>query len=185
MTGGAWKSTTSLAVSGQTLLPNTAAPVGLSRGPSAVAALPYGTGPGTASQIVSLTYVLAPGSSVTLNLFDGSLKDMAGDQANLRLLRAYAIWISAGGDASGVTVGNAGADPHPLFGGSGAQTKTVYPNGEPDGGGGGTITPVTPSACNVKIANNSPTAFATVEVNFAGTQCVPGAAMGPLGCVYP
>jgi hypothetical protein len=188
MTGGSWKIQSSLALSGQNQLPNTTAPVGLSLSPSVINSLPYGTGVGTASIIAALSYVLAPSASITINLFDGSINDMSGTAANFRLLRAYAIWISSGGDTSGVTVGNAGSNPHPLFFGATGQTKTIYPGGPEDGGGGQTIpgVAVTSSACNVKITNNSPMAFATVAVNFAGTQCVPGAPLGMLlGLTYP
>lgn len=188
MTGGSWRVTTQLSLTGQNQLPNTTAPVALSLNPTATHSLPYGTGVGTASIVVSNAYLLAPGASVTLNLFDGSLTDMSGATAAFRLLRGYSIFVSDGGDTAGVSIGGAASNEHPLFSGGATYAKTVYPGGPDDSGGGGTIAgvAVTSSACNVLITNNSPTAFATVTASFAGTQCVSGVPIGlALALTYP
>lgn len=179
MTGGKWQQQTILGLQGQNQLINTASPVTQSANPIATETLPYGTGPGTVSIIIAGSYLLTAGATVTVNLFDGSTNDITGSGATLRLLRAYAIWISAGGDTSGVTIGNAGSNPHPLFWGSTATTKTIYPAGAEDAGGGSTIVgvAVTSSACNVKIVNNGAVPV-TVLANFGGTQCVSGVPSG-------
>lgn len=180
MTGGSWKLQTALAISGQNLLTNTVAPVALSATPTASQSLVYGTGAGTLTIITNNTYVIGPSGTLTLNLFDGSMTDMAGATAPFRLLRGYSIFVQSGGDSTGVTIGNAGSNPHPLFFGATSATKTIYPGGPDDSGGTGVGTgvAVTSTVANVKIVNNSPSAFVTVVVTFTGTQCVTGVPMG-------
>ena len=188
MTGGSWKSKTQLSLTAQNLLPNTTTPISQALSPTTQQTMPFGTGPGTASILVSGSYVLPPGGSLTLDLFGGSLLDMTGSATLFRLLRAYSIWIASGGDAAGVTIGNAGSNPHPLFFGSTSATKTIYPGGPEEAGGTGVGegVAVTATARNVLLTNNSPTKTVTVVVNFAGTQCVPGVPMGLLlGLTYP
>ena len=179
MTGGSWKSQTALTLTGQLQVANAPLPLAQSLAPNAIQSLPYGTGVGTASIVVSQTYLLAAGSSVTLNLYDGSLLDVTNAAAAMRLLRAYAIWISAGGDSAGVTIGNAGSNPHPLFFGATTSTKTIYPSSEGDGSGNsvGAGVVVSATACNVKLQNNGAVPV-TLSVNFAGTQAVSGVPMG-------
>lgn len=187
MTGGSWKLQSSLTLVGQNLLPNTTQPLTQQLNPTAAQSLPYGTGVGTASIIVSQSYVISAGATLTLDLYDGSLTDIAGSAAAFRLLRAYAIAIAGGGDSAGVTIGNAGSNPHPLFFGATSATKTIYPSSDSDGGGNsaGVGVAVTATVRNVKLVNNGAVPV-TVSVNFAGTQAVAGVPMGLLlALTYP
>ncbi len=177
MTGGSWRAQTALTLAGENLLPFATQAIAISLQPNVTQTMLYGTGSGTISGLIARSYPLAPGTSVTLNLFDGSLTDVAGGTVNWRLLRGYSVWISANGDSGGVTVGNADTNAHPLFFGATTHTKTVYPSGGADGGGSPDGITIDSSACNVKIVNNGAVA-ATVSVNIAGTNAVGGAPMG-------
>jgi hypothetical protein len=189
MTGGSWQLQTALTLSGESLKLNAPAAVSQALAPVTRQTLSHGTGTTTGSGkfgvAVAKSYGIAPGGTVTVNLYDGTLTDLFNDAANFRLLQSYAIWISSGGDEDGVTVGNADTNGHPLFFGSASHTKTVYPSSPADGGGSDAGVAVTSSACNVKLVNNG-AVTAVVGVYFAGSSAVGGVPIGMLlGLTYP
>lgn len=185
MTGGSWRLSVGLKVRGrkQPLNAAAAAPLTLARG--LVQSLDFGTGSGTLSLAVAQVRSLGAGASETLDLYAGTdLADLYGDAAPFRVVRAFALWVVSGGDAAGLTVGNAGADPLPLFFGAGAHTETVYPGGVPVLGGSPAGVAVTSTARNLKVANNGAVA-ADYLIALAGSPVSSGMAMGPMGLTYP
>src|SRR5690242_5604778 len=117
MTGGTWTLSASLNVTASQLFAAGAVTIPYTSQDSAAWTLTFGTGNGSANLVVSQLRSLLAGANETLNL-NGGLNDIFGVAAAFRTLRAYAFRIASGGDTSGVTVGNAGANPHPLFHGS-------------------------------------------------------------------
>jgi hypothetical protein len=183
MRSGSWALATTLSIVGEHLFANATEPVNEALAPDALQSLPYGTGAGCVTHVVAHEYTLGVGASVTLDLYDGSLADVFGVASPLRVLRGWAIWVHSGGDTSGVTVGNAGSNPHPLGFGSATYTKSIYPGGAAEAGGPKDIA-VTATVRNVKIQNASAVA-AVVRVFLGGSSTASGEAAGPPGIVYP
>ena len=146
--------------------------------------LAFGAGSGECNLIVVHERPLGAGLSETLNLYDGTLTDIHGDAAPFRLLKAVCVGIVSGGDTSGVTIGNAATNGHPLFMGGATHTHTLYPSGLPYLGAKPAGIAVTSSAANVKVTNNS-AALVTYRIAAAGTTSAgEGYAMGVLGLTY-
>ena len=180
MTGGTWSLTTTLSVQVQNLRANSAATEAASAQRSGTGSLTYGTAAsGEFGFCAAFAYQLGAGVSVTFDLYDGSTADAFGDGMPLRLLKAYAVWVSSGGDEDGVTVSGGASNPHPLFMGGTNPTQTAYPSGPAVSGGSPAGQAVTSTARTVKIQNNGAVPV-TVVVGFAGTAAVSGVPMGLL-----
>ena len=179
MTGGTWRITTTLDLQVQNLRANSAATEAASNQRSVSGSLAFGTGTTQFADAVAYLYQLMAGQSVTFDLYDGTTADAFGDGMNLRLLKAWVVGVSSGGDSSGVTVSGGASNPHPLFMGGSNPTQTVYPSGPAAAGGSPAGQAVTSSARTVKITNNGAVPVIVV-VGFAGTQAVSGVPMGLL-----
>lgn len=189
MTGGAWQSSVGLRLSGQALGGGNLAPDRANKSVATSQILGFGTAAGQMNQLVLQERSLGPGGSETLDLYDGStnnpaLIDIMRDNVRLRMLRSACFWILDGGDAAGVTVGDAASNPHPLWFGADDQTQTIYPSSGPMTGGQQDGIAVTSGIRNVKVTNNGAVSV-TYLVALAGSINVGGGAMGVLGLTYP
>lgn len=152
--------------------------------------LGFGTAAGQMNQLVLQERSLAPGASETLDLYDGStgtpaLIDIMRDNVRFRTLRGLALWILDGGDADGVTIGDAASNAHPLWFGAADQTQTVYPDSGPMTGGQQAGVAVTATVRNVKVTNNGAESV-TYLVAIAGSIISGGGMMGmPFAMTYP
>lgn len=180
MTGGSVVVSADARLTARQVLPNQGATQTTAFAGSADGRLAYGTGEGTVSLAVCQTRGLGPGASETLDLFDGSLADVFGVAAGFRVLRAYALWVDPEtGDAGGLTVSGGASNPHTLFMGGTAPTKTVYPGGPADVGGSPAGVAVTSAARTVKLTNNSSTDL-TYTIVLAGSPAAGGSPVGLL-----
>jgi hypothetical protein len=154
MTSGTWIGYAGAQVQAGKLPANalTTLPFGSAVGPQF--SLAYGTGSGQADLYVVQFRTLAFGAAETLDLYAGTVLDVFGDAAAFRTLRQVVLWVYAGGDAAGVTVGNAAANPHPLFFGATTQTWGIYPSGPGLVGGSLAGVAVSTTARNLKVLNN-------------------------------
>jgi hypothetical protein len=184
MTGGSWRLETTMALVSEHTFAFAPVANTVSVAPDALQSLPYGTGSGTTSIVFARTYTMAPGEVLTFDLYDGSMTDVHGVAAPFRVLRSWAIWVESDGSASGVTIGNAASNAHPLGFGATTHTKTVFPDGPAETGGSPAGIAVTATVRNVKVLNNAivPT---KVVVHFGGSSTASGEAMGTVGGVYP
>jgi hypothetical protein len=134
-------------------------------------ALAAGTYSGQANLVVQDQATLQPGETLTVDLYDGSVTDVFGAAAPFRVLRGYCFWVVAGGDASGVEVGDDGTvtNPCPLYLRGTSPRYLLLPGdagvaeAEPAG-----LT-VSATARNLKIANLGAVA-ATVGYALAGAS---------------
>lgn len=156
----------------------------VSQGHGTISTLGFGSGEGSLAVIVDQVRGLTAGASETLDLYDGSLLDVHEDPAEFRVLREYAVWVVSGGDTDGLTIGQAGANPHPLFWIGTTPGKTIYPGGIGDAGTDPSGVAVTATVRNLKLTNNGAVAL-TYRIYLAGGHGMPGVAMGPLGLTYP
>jgi hypothetical protein len=185
MTGGSWRVTVGVKARGRKQSPGGLAFAPLSVGRGLVHALAFGTGAGDFTLVVARLRSLGAGLSETLDLYGGTdLPDVYDDPAPFRLLSALLLWVDGGGDAAGVTVGNAAVSPHPLFFGGASHTQTVEPGGLPLSGSRAAGVAVTGTARNVKVTNNG-AALVNYVICLAGSPVSGGMAMGPLGLTYP
>lgn len=158
-------------------------PVHLADG--ATQSLGYGTGSATVTLVVARTAGLGSGASETLNLFDGSLLDVFDKAANFRTLRGVALWVESGGSTSGLTIGAASSNAHPLFFGATTHTATVYPDGPAFTMGSPAGVAVTSTSCNVKLLNNA-SVQTRYSLVFIGSESVSGVPIGlALALTYP
>ena len=96
---------------------------------------------------------LAARASEDLNLGDGSLLDFQNAAAAFATLKLAACILVGG---AGLVVGNAAANPHPLWFGSPTHTAAVDdPSSPPFLVGSAAGRPVTPTAKAVRVANSS------------------------------
>lgn len=137
---------------------------------SVLQSLSFGTGTGNGNLIVVEELTIAASSSVSINLYDGSLLDLFQQPAPFRFLRSFVAWVNSGGDATGVTIAPAASNPNLLWWTGTSPTKTVYPGGPPECGGSPAGVAVTSSAYGVTFTNNSSTAAVTVGLALAGSN---------------
>lgn len=131
--------------------------------------------PGGINEIFLLYVTIAPGGSATINL--QNLQDILGNQGvvlvRLKMIELELVAVADdatnGTNASSVTVGNAGSNPHGLFLDSATGTFTLQ-NGQPIGSGrpdaAGYL--VSGAANQVKFSNNDGVNSATVRVMLFG-----------------
>jgi hypothetical protein len=130
----------------------------------------FGTGSGQCDIYCAGDFTLNAGASVTWDLFTGTdFKDVFGQTAAFRKLKALFVGITSGGDTAGVTVGNAASDVLELWFGAATSTWTIYPSGAPMIGGQPAGLTVDATNKNVKILNNGAVAV-TVRVILAGSS---------------
>lgn len=177
LTAGSYIVNSQAQISGATIAPQgNASPNGLAS-PEAEAlstgglSLAFGTGTDQADILCAGQFSIAGGGgTLTIDLYAGTdLKDVFGGTAAVRTLKAVHIDIDSGGDTTGVTIGSAGANPHPLFFSATNDRWTVFPGGPPLSGGGGAGVAVTNTVKNVLITNNGAVAV-VVDVFVAGTS---------------
>lgn len=186
MTGGTWRLTTTLDMQVLNLRPTMAATESASNQRAVTGSLAFGTAANQFGDAVSFLYPLMAGQSVTFDLYDGSTGDAFNEAMNLRLLKAWVVGVSSGGDSSGVTVSGGDSNPHGLFMGGTLPTQTAYPSGPAVTGGSPAGSAVTSTARTVKVANNGAVPVICV-IGFAGTPAVSGVPMGLAGLLltYP
>lgn len=184
MTGGSWRLATSINIVGVNAFNGSVNPSKVSDGSAVIQNLAFGTGFAKMDTEVLLQRSLAPGTSETWNLYDGTTPDVFNFGATFRTLKGVLCWVSAGGDASGLTIGGGASNPCVLFFGGTTPNQTVYAGGPPASGGSPLGIAVTATTCNVKITNNA--AVATeYTLYLVGSKAASGAAMGVLGLTYP
>lgn len=170
MTGGTWN------LSGRVRAVGKKTPSGQPKGatltiPAGVGqSLTYGTGTGAADLQVVRTATLGAGAAATYDLYTGTdLTDLFGDTAAFRKLKGLCVWVESGGDAAGVTVGNAASNAHALFFGATTHTHTVFPAGPPMLGGSPAGVAVDATHKNLKVINNGAVSV-VVGIALAGSS---------------
>jgi hypothetical protein len=138
--------------------------------PADMTALTFGTTSGKVDLITCSDRTLTAGAAATYDLYTGTdLVDLGGLTCALRKVKFIQITITTGGDAAGVTVGNAAADGWAGFFGAAAHTYTIFPGGPAFGGGSPAGVAVGASAKNLKVLNNGAVSV-TVRIVIAGTS---------------
>jgi hypothetical protein len=133
----------------------------------------FGTASGQGDLFCAGDFDLAPlgmGGTKTFDLFAGTdFKDLFGQTAAFRKLKAIFVGIVTGGDTAGVTIGNAGASPLGVWFGAVGSTWTIYPGGVPFVGGQPAGVTVDNTHKNVLLTNGSAVAV-TVRVILVGSS---------------
>lgn len=171
MTGGRGQVSVSMRFAGQLLPANAAAAATAVANDGLVQTLVYGTGSG---QVDILVYQILPslsaGASATYDLYTGTdLKDIFGDTAPFRKVKAIAVWVDSGGDASGVRVGGAASNVWAGFFADTSDKALIFPSGVPYLGGSPAGVAVGSSTKNLKVENAGAVA-AVVGIWIAGTS---------------
>jgi len=177
MTGGSWRSVTSIDARGFNAFPGSITPPKVREVGDAIQSLAFGTGTNRFDTAVAIEHSLAPGASETLNLFDGSLLDITGMAATFRMLKGFAAWVTAGGDSAGVTLGQAASNSTTLFWVGTTPGETIYPSGAAIGNGSPAGIAITATACNLKIVNNGAVAV-TYALYLVGSRAGAGSPIG-------
>lgn len=157
--------TGTLTPSGGSLATNTsAASAGITQSTS------YGTGSGQADLFVLREKTLTAGASATYDLYTGTdLPDVFGDTAAFRKLKEVVIWVSSGGDASGVRIGGAASNPTLMNFADASDKALIFPSGLPFVAGSPAGFTVSAGAANLKVENLGAVSV-TVRVWLAGTS---------------
>lgn len=185
MTGGSFQITTQVNVSGVKAYLNGANTITLNTSASCTEQLSFGTTTSGVSVEVNQIRGLGVGASETLNLYDGSLLDIYGDPAVFRTVRGFGLWITSGGDTSGLKVEGGDSNPTTLFWTGTTPGKTVYPSSAPELGGSLVGVSITSSAYSLKVTNNGAVAV-NYQLIVAGSAGVSGSPIGLLlGLLYP
>lgn len=186
MTGGQFSETFSVSIGGILSYLNGGASVPTTQTPTVPGqTLQFGTATGQMSVELNQLRTLGPGASETINLYDGSLLDIFSLPAVFRYVRNFTVFISLGGDSSGLTWGGGASNPTTLFMGGTLPTKTLYPSGPPDCSGSPAGVAITSSSYSVKFTNNGVVPV-TYGIIIAGASGVSGSPMGMLlTMLYP
>lgn len=196
MNGGSFQLSVSVKVSGSIPAPgntptNTIPDAQKTVGGGSTQTVSYGTGSGKGDSFCSAEFAIAPGATLTLDLYAGGvddedLPDLFRHAAPLRVVRSVVVAIGTGtGDASGVRVGGAAADEwQGWFVQAGGQ-QDIFPGGAPFVQGSPAGKEVTATARNLAIENLSASEYVRVRVSLAGGKITSGMSMGTLGGVYP
>lgn len=134
--------------------------------------LSFGTDSGEGDIFCAGDFDLTAGGTVTWDLFTGTdFKDVFGQTAAFRKLKAFFVSIVTGGDTAGVTIGDSSVAANKLGLWFGAVTETwkIYPSGPPMIGGQPAGLTVDATHKNVKITNNGAVAV-TVRVFLGGSS---------------
>jgi len=177
MTGGSWRLTTAIQARGVNAFTGAITPPKVSEAGNAIQSLGFGTGSARMDSLVAISQSLAPGASVTFNLFDGSLLDITGMSATFRVLKGFAAWVVSGGDSAGVTLGQAGSNPTSMFWVGTTPGEVIYPGGPAISNGSPAGVLVTSTTCNLQVLNNGAVA-ATFALYLAGSTAVSGSPIG-------
>lgn len=150
--------------------------------------LTYGTSEGELDVPCNGQFLIGPGASLTLNLYDGGatasdLTTVFGAAANLRNLKNLSVAVVSGGDESGVRVGAASSNEFVGWFAGAGHAADIFPDGPALCHGSPLGKAVTSSAKNVKIENLGAVAV-VVQVIAGGTSVTVGSAMGVLGLTY-
>lgn len=125
-----------------------------------------GAAPADIDALVYATRTLAAGASDDLNLADGSLRDVDNFPVALAVLKLFCVQILSG---TGLVVGNAPANPHPLWFGGPGHTLGFDATAAPLLMGSAAGKPVTAAARVVRVANPGPDAV-TYLLSAAGLK---------------
>ncbi len=189
MTSGSWQMSLGLRLSGKKLAASNVVAIRANPTEQQSQVMGFGTGNDQMDQIVCQERTLAAGASENLDLYDGStntpqLLDICNDALALRTVKSFTLWIVAGGDSAGVTIGAAASNPNTLWWSGTTPKQTVYDDA-PMSGGRNAGSTVSTSARYVKVLNNGAVAV-TYLVAISGTTVVSGTPMGLLmGLTYP
>lgn len=169
MTAGSWRLTTAVRAAGSFTPTNGVRAVPLLVNKGQTQSLAYGTGSGQCDLEVVTTRTITAGSSATLDLYDGSVLDVFGLPAAFRTLRALAVWVQSGGDASGVDVGDDGVVSNPArsFLKGTSPRFSVFPSGPAYSAGSPAGVVVDATHRNLKVVNAGAVSV-TVLVALAG-----------------
>ncbi len=130
----------------------------------------YGTASGQCDILCAADYLMTTGASLTLDIYTGTdLPNVFGGTAPFRKLKAVFLGVLSGGDAAGVTIGNAASNGNALFFGAQNDTWTVFPGGVPLQGSSPAGVTVDATHKNVLIHNNSAVSV-TVRFILGGTS---------------
>lgn len=113
----------------------------------------YGTGSGQVDLIVAQDRTLNATTAETLNLYDGTVKDLFGDAAAFRKLKFLGVWVVTGGDSAGVAVGGAASNATAAFFADATDKVKVFPSGPGFQTGSPAGVTVGATTCNLKVEN--------------------------------
>lgn len=174
LTGGTFQISAAARISGATIAPQgDASSNGLSS-PTADATgsgqqnTDYGTASSQADILCAGDFDIPAGGTLTIDIYTGSdLPNVFGGAAPFRTLRSVLFAITAGGDSSGVVVGNAASNANQMFFGAQTHTWTIFPSGPPLVGGSDAGVAVDATHKNINL-HNAGAADATVRIMLAG-----------------
>lgn len=137
--------------------------------------LAYGTGSGQVDNIVQQDRTLNASATETLNLFDGTLRNILNEANGFTSLKAVVIRIVANPDGaangSALTVEPGASNPHPLFFGSTSfPAKSIKLNGPGFVDGDPVGVAVSNTAKNIKLTNADATNKVTYRIEMAGVS---------------
>lgn len=145
----------------------------------------FGTGPGRMSNEVGDTFTIPALTAITYDLYSANdFTNVFGFPCGFRNIKSIVIWVSNGGDSSGVAIGGAASNCWPANFADISDKAMIYPDSGPFVADRKTGTVVTSTAKNLKIENLGLVA-ANIEIRIAGGIDASGYAMGPLGLTYP
>lgn len=176
LTGGVWSLSAQAKESGVTISPFGTATIDSIPSPIAEAiasieqSLEFGTDDGEANVLCAAAFVLAGAGTITFDLFAGTdLPNLFSGTAAMVKLKGLFIGIVEGGDADGVTIGDAAANPALMWFGAVDQTWTIYPEGAPMTGGDPVGRTIDNTDKNLLITNNG-AAEVTIVIALAGSS---------------
>lgn len=142
----------------------------------------YGTGSGTMDRLTCSDRAIAPGSSVTYDLYTGTdLLDLAGGTCAFRTIRRIKVVIvDPASSTSGVRIGGASSNEFIGWFVAAGDKADIYPGGPPFEHGNPVGKQCSATVKNLKIENLSSTAEVVVRVLVAGSVVEAGYAMGGL-----
>lgn len=178
LTAGTMQITVQARISGASIAPQGTAASPTISSPTAEATVSgqqsfsFGTASAKCDILCMADYTLAASGGaddVTIDLYDNGLPNLFGGDADFRKLKGITVAVLSGGDAAGVTIGNAASNPHQLFFGAVDQTWDIFPSGSPFAGSSNAGVTVDATHRNLLITNNGAVAV-TVRVALGGTS---------------
>lgn len=125
--------------------------VPVSRG--VVQSLSFGTGSGQFNEAAVVSTLIDPAQVYVLNLWNGSVLNLAGDPAVFANLRSFWAAVVSGGDSSGVKIAPAASNGNALWWGGTTPYKVIFPSGAAEEGGSPAGVAVSAAASTVEFTN--------------------------------
>lgn len=152
---------------------------------SASVDLPFGVAAGYADTTVVQSRIITAGNSATYDLYTGTdLLAQNGGTAAFRLVKYLGVFVTAGGDTSGVRIGGAASNELVSFFASAGDQLDIFPDGPPFQAGSPAGVAVTSSVKNLKVENLG-AEDVTLTIVVSGNVIVGGMWMGIGLLTYP